>query len=799
MTLDEFKQINKGNSLTRHTKTGSSYEWYPIPISNTDTIEVSMEVMGNMYCIDIDTCEIIDGITYGNYNYNDLPEFLKACPYTKSRNKGNPHIWFKIHGIDSDKLKTNGWKNANDNLAFCDGELLTRMTWEYKNSEVYNYNGHIPSISWDDIKTLLKDSEVIKWSTKCNLESKPEVKKLKQIKVQPVIETITTNEIKHDVKYNQIREHAENISKDKYLTTGKYDDWIHIIWALRSLNDDTYKQIAIELAIRCGRDIPLYVDTYWNNFVIGKGWSIASIFHFSKLSNEKIYNSIKIKYGTAEEKNILDNLTLQNMITFASESDFAETFYIQFKNNLVLDGSNIYLYYKNEWRIEREDKTNILIKMIDDWSKIYIKCCFILVGQLKGNNIDNKDMLDELSKVDNQLLKMNNGLKKVNFCKNVSQFLKSKMAVVFDKPIFDIGEKDHYNINFKNGVFEMNTGIFRERCYYDYITKWLDYDYIELSSIPTNIQDDVFDFFQKIQPNEIQRNFTLGYLSYALTGNIDKQKFKMNVGYSAQNGKSTEIGIHDICFPIYTKKITRETFELGYTKRHKHILDLLNNPVRLAYVEELSEKKMDVDFIKDFVDAKKITCEVMFGTDKSNRIQAKLMTCSQTDFNGKTDEGIKRRGMVQHYTSKFLKDDGINIFNNDTHIYKRIDGFEKRFVSDQYKNAYFHLLLKYTDKLEIPKINEDAFRDICDENDYFKNKLFEEYHYTDCDTDVVYWKDIARLFGAISGKEDRKLIANELKRLCIKYDKDLSGGRKGTKGCYIGLKLIEKIEEINQP
>ena len=449
--------------------------------------------------------------------------------------------------------------------------------------------------------------------------------------------------MKHDAKYEEIKDHVENISEAKYLKTGKYDDWIHIMWALRSLEDNDYKAIAIDLAKRCGRDKTQYVDTYWNNYSSAKGWTVATIFHYSKMSDEKAYNALKIKYGSSSSKTIYSNLTIGNMMKFASESDFADVFYNQFKNNLVLDGANLYLYYNNKWRMENEAKPNILINMIDNWVKEYMKCCFNFIGSSKAEAIDDKDKLAELTKIDKDLLKMNMGIKKVNFCKNVACFLKSKMAVVFDKKPFDIGEQDHYNINFKNGVYEMKTGIFRDRCYYDYITKWLDYDYMETTTIPQSIHDDVLDFFQKIQPNEEQRNFTLGYLSYALTGNIDKQKFKMNVGYSAQNGKSTEMGIHDMCFPIYTKKLNRETFELGYTKRHKHIIDLLNNPIRLAYVEELSEKKQDIEFLKDFIDAKKITCEVVFGTDDVKKIQAKLMTCSNHDFNGKTDEGIKRR------------------------------------------------------------------------------------------------------------------------------------------------------------
>jgi len=175
--LEELREINKGNSITRIVKsTQKSYSWDPIPIANTDTIEVSMEAVGNLYCIDIDDFEIIDGKKCGNYIYDNLPEFLKACPYTKSRNKGNPHLWFRIDGIDADKLKgSSDWKNGNENLNFpinTSGELLTRMTWEYKHGEVFNWNGDIPTFEWDLIKTIIKEKEIKNFEKKLNLNVK---------------------------------------------------------------------------------------------------------------------------------------------------------------------------------------------------------------------------------------------------------------------------------------------------------------------------------------------------------------------------------------------------------------------------------------------------------------------------------------------------------------------------------------------------------------------------------------------------------------------------------------------------
>ena len=47
------------------------------------------------------------------------------------------------------------------------------------------------------------------------------------------------------------------------------------------------------------------------------------------------------------------------------------------------------------------------------------------------------------------------------------------------------------------------------------------------------------------------------------------QKGKMNIGYSASNGKSTELKIHDIVFPIYTTKLDKRTSNERFEKQHK--------------------------------------------------------------------------------------------------------------------------------------------------------------------------------------------------------------------------------------
>jgi hypothetical protein len=732
----------------------------------------------NLTCIGMDTKEY-HHIDVDTKDYDEQYDEMKAVYPSFSSMR-------KPYGFHIVCRSADGWKPPKNRLQFKDDKGVELLSGQWSYAPLYIDN---------------HDADICELEEMGNLLEIDPVKPIKTPKSPTTIteginsdnETIPIGKQNKSVEYNEILDHTDNIDM-KYLCSGQYIDWIKIVWALRSTNDVSYKNIAIKLAKRCGRDIKTYVDTYWDNYT-DKGINVGTIFYYSMMSDKSQYLKLKMKYSPSVDKNIFDNLTLDNMIKSACESDFADIYYETYKKNMVANDDKIYIYYKNEWRMEDDKQPLILLNNINEWLKSYIKCCFTFLGQQKADAIDDKAEMKKLKELDDLIIRVNQGIKRVNFCKNVLTFIRTKLAVVFDKPVFDIGEQDHNNIHFSNGVYEMKNKIFRERCYFDYVTKWLDYDFIPVNNIDTNIKNKVNDFFKKTQPDQAQRDFTLGYLSYCLSGSIDKQKFKMNVGYSAQNGKSTEMGIHDMCFPIYTKKLVSDTFVLGYAKRHKHIIELLNNPVRLAYVEELPEKKLDIEFLKDFVDAKKISCEVMFGTDQVKKIQAKLMTCSNHDFHGKTDEGIKRRGMIQHYNSRFLKDDGINEFCDEKHIYQRVDGFEKQFICPYFKNAYFHLLLEYYDNLVVPKINEDKFKEVCDDNDYFKNKLLEVYELTEDYECKVYWKDIAYLFGQQVNKADRKTLDGDMKRLNIPYSKDKTDGKTTRKGCYLGLKKIDIVEE----
>jgi DnaJ-class molecular chaperone len=157
------------------------------------------------------------------------------------------------------------------------------------------------------------------------------------------------------------------------------------------------------------------------------------------------------------------------------------------------------------------------------------------------------------------------------------------------------------------------------------------------------------------------------------------------------------------------------------------------------------------------------------------------MTFSNKDFSIDGDEGIYRRGKLQFYESKFednIEDDYKH------HRYKKILNFESNFDKEEYKNAYFHLLLKHVDKLEIPKDAEKNFKDIVDENDDLKSEIEDNFIITRNENDKISKMIVIEKLHNYSFKD----ILAKLKSMGVKYNKNLR--LDGEKRIFLGLKKI---------
>jgi phage/plasmid-associated DNA primase len=649
-----------------------------------------------------------------------------------------------------------------------------KLVWNQNNDDwditEYDTNKFILSVEnlkllsaqYTNYKTIQPKGE---WIERANNLNKKKNKKTK---------TETKTETKTDVNILQYCELINN----EYLSNREH--WLKIVFAMK--REKVNEEDALRISNKATDCVPL-TDEAWSN-AWGKederenGCNIGTIKYYAKLSNEEEYNKLII-IETNEEIDIVTETSLARR--FMKEKGK----HIKYSKDTKL----YYIYENNKWRTEdpkegkyaRQFISYTLINYYEPLKEKILKICNLSTTE-EQYEINRK----KIQKIGDLLVL----IEKTTWKNNIWKEVQSLIATENNDVVFDVGQEQHYNIHFENGVYEIKNKHFRSRTFEDYVTHFLPYDYIPKEEVKQNAINETKELFEKIQPDKKQREFQLSYLAYSITGNTGKQIMKMNIGYSASNGKSTELAIHQNTFPIYTCKLDKRTFNEGYEKRHKEFYQLIREPIRLAYIEELDRKKLDVDILKDFVDGKRLNVEILFGTKDEKPIQAKLLTCSNKDFNMDVDEGVLRRCRVQLYESRFVDKDDEPI-DEKNHIYNKEEKIEEKYLEEQYRNAYFHLLLEHIDKVYIPKSAKELFKETASEYDTFTNTLEEKYEITKNENDYVTKEDIASHFELKHIKFDKVLF--EIKRLGLKYDRRKAVNKK--QGIIYGLKEKENLDE----
>ena len=368
-------------------------------------------------------------------------------------------------------------------------------------------------------------------------------------------------------------------------------------------------------------------------------------------------------------------------------------------------------------------------------------------------------------------------------------------SMAYDKIFECLIDATRHTINFLNGVLNLKNGEFRIRNITDYYSKCLNYDYSNIVSI--SIISDIKRIFLRICNNDIKMyNFAMSFFGYAITGEITEQLCMFFLGYSASNGKSTMLEIiHKVFDDIYCFKLNKDTFELGNKVRHKQIISC-QKPVRIVYVEELSQKHLDADFLNDFISGSVLNVDIMYGTNKSIINQSKLFIASNNNprTNG-VQPGTLRRLLGLVLQNTFVKSKKDIDEKNNKYL---IEDVKKLFDNLAYKHALISLLLEqsikyYSTGLKIPQYYKDTFNEIYDENDKFKHMIVNYFEQTENDKDRVNKDELVDVYNNIyKTKLDFSILLKDVKRLNLKYEKGLWWD--GIRGCITKLRRLNDDE-----
>lgn len=348
-----------------------------------------------------------------------------------------------------------------------------------------------------------------------------------------------------------------------------------------------------------------------------------------------------------------------------------------------------------------------------------------------------------------------------------------------------------YYICFNNGVYDIKNKKFInnfKKC--KNITQTIDYAYQEAKK---EDEDFMYDVIKKIcNYNEEHMHYYLSILGYCLTGDASLEKsLYFLVGLKGDNGKT--LILDALCKDVlgcYASKIERKTFEIGYSKVHKHLATFKTS--RIVYVEELSKNNLNVELLKEIGDGKTIENEVMYGTSENINIMGKLICISQHTPSFASDGGMQNRYEQLEFNSSF-KDNVENDY--DKKIFLK-DKFLADKIGTTYKYALLNILLKYSYEYSIDKkLKQKPHEFIEATNETLEtNSGFKMWFADNCQIGEDF--KIGKEELMTCSKMDFKTLKDELKKMDFIYDKNKMFNKK--RGIWEGFKIKISDEDINE-
>ena len=498
------------------------------------------------------------------------------------------------------------------------------------------------------------------------------------------------------------------------------------------------------------------------------------------------------------------DVEIKQFLSVCSHERFAKLFIEESTTKIVvLSKKDIYVFNSNFNYYEPVDihgrflslVSDILHKVIEPWENKFNAQLAKIIEDREMNKDDKDTAKEKIQKIVKQINGAIKSIETMTFLKNVIESIIS-MKILSKEQQDKLNRLDNY-LNFRNGKLNLKTSEFGPRTEDDFITKYLDYDF-ELK-VNKEIKKEVNDLLKKIcNSNDEDFDFIMRFFGYSITSETKEQKYLNVVGETAGNGKSTIIKLMEIALSIYVYKGKKDMFSETFTKGHKIYAHL--HGIRMLYLEEIDKKKQDMDILKDFVDGNKYNYEVLFGTESELDIQFKLLFLSNNLMNFDSDAGIKRRLIHLEFKNKFVDKEEIeeerkkhkigSVYEVDRHLQKKFQN------NDAYKNALIHILIKrakqyFDEGLIIPQKYIDMAKEVCDENNKFKNFFEHFFEVTDNDNDKVSKAEIHDMYNNYyKCNFSPAVVMTSIKSLQLSYVKDRRCMYNGTgmKGVVVGIK-----------
>jgi hypothetical protein len=606
----------------------------------------------HVYIIDVDFKDNIDYEKLHPDTFKIYNKMIELLPYKKSSTKKQGrHLFCKSN---------NKFKKTRIQTNLIDIEILAGQ-WAYsnKNDTIENFKDEIPYFDLNEIienKQLdKKKTDIIDSNIDSNIDDKDKDKN-KDIKKQ---EFKNTN-------YNKLKDIADLIDI-KYID--EYDSWTKIVWSLANDNKKNY-HIAQSISSKSSKYDEKIFNKIWNS--ANNGNSIATVYYYSKLSNESKFYETIIKYG--DESNF-------------SQSGMAQM-YLNENDNLVYKNDILYVFYQNIWYEDRKllklkyllgiYLEKLLKKIIDTLDKKVLKATSFL--EFVPSVIPIEEFKKKLSSVQS-----------ANGRKNIADCIIQRLSTInFDDIEFD---KNGYLLPFRNKIYDLENHIFRSPKKDDYILTYIPYDITEKDDNKIKFWDDKFN---QIFPDiEIKDNY-VNYLCTCLYG-IQVEKFIIANG-DGRNGKGLiNESMSDMLGPFCYN--ANNTVLLNPLKEGINVqVANMHNRRMIIYTEpEAEQKKINGSTMKELTGGKGISAERKFSNDDKIKLcGTHILECNKKPkIDGRIDNSYLNRIADIPFKAYFTTNKEDLEDKSASYVYEANTFYKTQEFRDSYKIDLFYYLINH--------------------------------------------------------------------------------------------------------
>lgn len=741
----------------------------------------------NLYCVDVDEYDITNMTDF--ITKTGFTEFSECC-WCVGNTKGI-HIYITI-------LDMPQYTNQIDVFDKFNGDLIGRQNnvWEKWSKQIINFNGELISFQYEAIKYIFNAKMLLDLENTSLILKSGTNSPSKQVKRKSPV-SITEIAIEEDEDFNI----ANLIKKDKFIdllfnvikneldSDGKRIinrvKWIKICSILICNNYDM--RVFLQFCKPISNENNETSANLWKAFKIKHSTEcIYGLQNIAKEVNNFGYKAWLQKYDLCLKLEILDK----------GENDVAAFISPYLKGILIFSNEHWILNDKrtNLWRIVKEPMATIITiiqRKIDESISIIADQIDRLLGDSE-NDIKNRDILKNKQKL---YEKHYASIARGAYSNQITKLLKEYLYEVdFDSKL----DSSTYIVAYQNGILNLKTLKFRDGIQStDYLTKVLPYNYEKGTESDKKFVKN--ELMKILNMNPKHYDYYLSYLGYSMTGDASKEQIFLSVrGQKASNGKSVLFNALYTILPIYIKNLEQVFFNKDNKERHKTIAEM--SGIRLAFLNEMNNKKIDREFIKDICDGKSMPYKVMYGTTASMPINFKIAIIGNTTLNVDADAGVKRRIKIAQMDSEFSED-----FTEDNYekcLFKCDKDFELS-LSTKYKFAFMDIIYEYSQKYsekgalcEYPEDWKKETNEAMSESDEFQ--VFFETHFetgdiaSHCVSKVTF--DIR--LETFKTKMSVNQLKDKFKSLKINFTYDKEKRLDGAKGVWYGIREIVVIDTI---